>query len=177
MILNYTKFNYYNILIKDSEYLDNSFIKVFDNIKDNFHKINEEPSTFPLSLYHGDLKSPNIFYKENKEPYFLDFQYINLNKGISDIIFLLIESVDFDEDLYINIITSNGISYNYNDYKKDLKNSLSLFQFVIAVWFNTEDKNNLTDKNFPLNLMNSSILYYHLNIIDFIFLLFILLFI
>lgn len=120
--------------------MDNSFIKVFDNIKDNFHKINEESSNFSLSLCRCDLKSPNIFYKENKEPYFLDFQYINLNKGISDIIFLLIESVDFDEDLYkniieyyYNIITSNGISYNYNDYKKDLKNSLSLFPFVVAV--------------------------------------------
>ena len=97
----------------------------------------------------------------------MDFQYINLNKGISDIIFLLIESVDFDEDLYnniieyyYNIITSNGINYKYSNYIKDLKNSLSLFPFVVAVWFNTEDKNNLTDKNFPLNFLNKLMKYY-----------------
>lgn len=170
------EYDYYNILIKDrydkfiidnKEYLDNSFMKIFDNIKDNFHKINDELSSYPLSLCHGDLKSPNIFYKDNKEPYFLDFQYINLNKGINDIVFLLIESVDFDEELYVNIIqyyyniiTSNNIEYNYNDYIKDLKNSLSIFPFVVAVWFNTEDKNNLTDKDFPLNFLNKLMKYY-----------------
>ena len=170
------EFNYYNILIKDrydkflldnNQYIDKQIKDIFDNINNNFLKINEELSTYPLSLCHGDLKSPNIFYKNNNEPYYLDFQYINLNKGISDIIFLLIESVDFDEDLYnniieyyYNIITSNGINYKYSNYIKDLKNSLSLFPFVVAVWFNTEDKNNLTDKNFPLNFLNKLMKYY-----------------
>lgn len=58
------EYDYYNILIKDRYdkfIIDNSFIKVFDNIKDNFHKINDELSSYPLSLCHGDLKNPNIF--------------------------------------------------------------------------------------------------------------------
>jgi len=171
------EFDYYNILIKDrydkfildnNQYIDEQIKNVFDNIKNNFYKINEELSTFPLSLCHGDLKSPNIFYKNNNEPYYLDFQYINLNKGISDIIFLLVESVDFDKDLYediiqyyYNIIISNGIDYSYSNYIKDLNNSLSLFPFTVAVWFNTEDKNNLTDKDFPLNFLNKLMKYYN----------------
>lgn len=169
-------YDYYNILIRDrynkfindnNNYFDDSFINFFDNIKNNFIKINNELSSYPLSLCHGDLKSPNIFYKENKEPYFLDFQYINLNKGISDIIFLLIESVEFDEEIYnniiqyyYNIIISNDIQYYYNDYIKDLKNSLLIFPFVVAVWFNTEDKNSLTDKDFPINFLKKLMKYY-----------------
>lgn len=61
---------------------------------------------------------------------------------------------------YYNIITSNDIEYNYNDYIKYLKNLLSIFPFVVAVWFNTEDKNNLTDKDFPLKFLNKLIKYY-----------------
>jgi beta-phosphoglucomutase-like phosphatase (HAD superfamily)/choline kinase len=169
-------FNYYNILIKDrydkfildnKEYFDKSFIKLFDNIKNNFSTIINELSTYPLSLCHGDLKSPNIFYKDYNIPFFLDFQYINLNKGISDIIFLLIESIDFNENLYNNIIQyyydiiiKNNINYDYNDYIKDLKNSLSIFPFIVAVWFNTENKNNLTDKDFPLRFLKKLMKYY-----------------
>ena len=53
-------------------------------------------SSFPLSLCNGDLKSPNIFYKDFLEPYFLDWQYTHMGKGISDIVFLLVESINFD---------------------------------------------------------------------------------
>jgi HAD superfamily hydrolase (TIGR01509 family) len=170
------EFNYYNIIIKDrydkfildnKEYFDNSFIKLFDNIKTNFSTIINELSTYPLSLCHGDLKSPNIFYKDNKIPYFLDFQYINLNKSISDIIFLLVESIDFNEDLYNNIIQyyyniliTNNINYDYNNYIKDLKNALLIFPFIVVVWFNTENKNNLTDKDFPLRFLKKLMKYY-----------------
>ena len=51
------------------------------------------------------LKSPNIFYKKESDskndvlPVFLDWQYIHLNKGISDIVFLLSESTEFNEHL------------------------------------------------------------------------------
>merc|ERR1712032_102267 len=70
-------------------------------------------SSFPLSFCHGDMKSPNIFYEftvnaslglhqpagevvnrpgvgteMNAKPVFLDWQYIHLNKGVSDIAFL-----------------------------------------------------------------------------------------
>ena len=66
--------------------------RILNNINVNFDNILDKASSFPLSFCHGDLKSPNIFYKDNNEPYFLDWQYIHLNKGISDITFLLVES-------------------------------------------------------------------------------------
>ena len=45
---------------------------------DNFSKICDSLSEFPLSFCHGDLKSPNIFYRNSREPYYLDWQYIHL---------------------------------------------------------------------------------------------------
>ena len=163
-------FNYYDIIIKNrfdifiNKIFSNKLKNFFINIYNNFNNIINELSSYPLSLCHGDLKSPNIFYKDYNNPYFIDFQYVNLNKGISDIIFLLIESVNFDEKLYINIINyyyekiKNNISYI--SYKKDLKNSLCIFPFIVAVWFNTEDINNLNDKNFPTKFLNNLIKYY-----------------
>ena len=79
-------------------------------IKNHYKKIQYLLSSYPLSFCHGDLKSPNIFYEDNSKPFFLDWQYINLNKGVSDIVFLLIESLDFNE------ITSNIVEKYY--YKK-----------------------------------------------------------
>ena len=82
-----------NVLLTDSE------IKVLNNIHNNYSKLIDKSGTFPLNFCHGDLKSPNIFYKENSNktitPIFLDWQYIHLNKGISDIVFLLVESTNF----------------------------------------------------------------------------------
>jgi len=43
------------------------------------------------------------------------------------------------------IITINKI--------KSVKKSLAILQFVITIWFNTEDKNNLTTKDFPLKFL------------------------
>ena len=156
-----------NFIIENEKYLSKSMKQLFYKIKNNYDNIINSASTYPLSLCHGDLKSPNIFYKDNEIPYFLDFQYINLNKGISDIIFLLIESVDFDEKLYneiilyyYDILIKNNINYNYNDYKNDVKNALSIFPFFVTIWFNTENKENLVDKNFPLRFMRKLIKYY-----------------
>ena len=100
----------FNLFIKDNEkYFSKSMKKLFYKIKEDYDSMINASSQYPLSLCHGDLKSPNIFYKNNEIPYFLDFQYINLNKGISDIIFLLIESIDFDEELYEEVL-----DYYYN---------------------------------------------------------------
>ncbi|CAD7946711.1 unnamed protein product [Amoebophrya sp. A120] len=80
-------------------------------IAENYEKIAHLLSTFPLSFVHGDLKSPNIFYQkaglsgmmsssfansDKVEPVLCDWQYIHLNKGVSDIAFLLVESIKFD---------------------------------------------------------------------------------
>merc|ERR1712194_151489 len=70
------------------------------SIANYFNKISDRMSTFPLSFCHGDVKSPNIFYRDQvggaTTPVFLDWQYIHLNKGVSDVAFLLVESITFD---------------------------------------------------------------------------------
>ena len=76
-------------------------IDILQHINTNYDKILNDSSEFPLSFCHGDLKSPNIFYLDNEIPYYLDWQYIHLNKGISDIVFLFVERIDFD----INIVS------------------------------------------------------------------------
>lgn len=170
-------YDYYSILVNkrfdlfiknNEDYFSKSMKQLFYKIKNDYNCMLNASSTYPLSLCHGDLKSPNIFYKDSEIPYFLDFQYINLNKGVSDIIFLLIESVDFDKELYedvliyyYNNLIKNNIEYDYNIYRYfDVRNALCLFPFFVMVWFNTENKDNLVDKNFPMRFMNKLIKYY-----------------
>ena len=166
---------YYNELIQDKylifksknfKFLKENNIKIMDFIYNNFKKINDKLSKFPLNICHGDLKSPNIFYHNYKEPYFLDWQYIHLNKGVSDIIFLLVESVNFDINItnivinyYYRLLIENNIIYDYDDYINDLKLSLCSFSFFVCIWFNSEDINNLNDKNFPFRFMSNYIKY------------------
>lgn len=140
------------------------------NIHNNYRNLTSKAGSFPLNFCHGDLKSPNIFYKDSIEggnviPFFLDWQYIHLNKGISDITFLLVESIDFDEDV-VDII----IKYYYkksNMYKKmddllfDFKVSLCIFPFFVMVWFNSENRDNLLDKVFPINFMKNLLKFYN----------------
>ena len=133
-----------------------------DWIVENFHVIQEELSDGGnLTLIHGDVKSPNIFYNKdnNNEPYFIDWQYICIGKGVQDIVFFLIESFTIDkiklyypifiQYYYIKLI-SNGIkNYSYDEYLKDVKNAMCYFPFFVAVWFGTTPEDSLIDKNFP----------------------------
>ena len=77
-------------MVKSNILLTPNNKRILTHIHNNFQQIIDESSTFPLTFCHGDLKSPNIFYKDNTEPYFLDWQYVHLNKGVSDIVFLLV---------------------------------------------------------------------------------------
>ena len=131
-------------------------------------------STYPLSFCHGDLKSPNIFYYNHIQPYFLDWQYIQLNKGISDITFLLIESIEFD---LVNVELVLGYYYklmkerneiNKDIYMNDFKNALCIFPFFVCVWFNSEDNDKLIDKCFPLKFMKNLLKYYQYYLVDFL---------
>lgn len=137
------------------------------NIYDNFDKILNDVSEYPLSFCHGDLKSPNIFYMNNNNPYFLDWQYIQLNKGVSDIAFLLVESINFDENIvnivinfYYKLIEENKLNYSYTKYIEDFKNSLCVFPFFVCVWFNSEDSDKLLDSVFPIRFMKNLLKYY-----------------
>ena len=141
--------------------IKNIFVKIYENFEINLNKL----SSFPLSFCHGDLKSPNLYYSD--EIYFLDWQYIHLGKGISDIVFLLVESIEFDinivlliEKYYYLLMKEKNITNNYKTYLEDIKTSLSIFPFFVCVWFNSEDNDKLLDKTFPIKFMKNLIKYY-----------------
>jgi beta-phosphoglucomutase len=175
---------YYKLLIderfekfleKNNKFLNEKDIKYFNNIFNNFDNIINESSQFPLSFCHGDLKSPNIFYKNNEDPYFLDWQYIHLNKGISDIAFLLVESIDFDKvtvEIVINYyykLLSNTQKIAYEIFINDFKNALCVFPFFVCIWFNSEDSDKILDSVFPIKFMKNLIKYYdYINLLDYI---------
>lgn len=158
----------YKIFENNVKYiLNNNEKNIIKKIYDNIDKIYDEASCLPLSFCHGDLKSPNIFYKNNNIPILLDWQYIQLNKGISDIIFLLIESIDFDE-MTVNIVINyyyklqkEKHNISYEEFKKDLKNSLCIFPFFVCVWFNSEDNDKLLDPVFPIRFLKDLMKYYN----------------
>lgn len=154
-------------LEKNKLFLTEKNVKIMKNINNNFDKILSRLSNFPLNFCHGDLKSPNIFYKNNNEPYFLDWQYIHLNKGVSDLVFLLVESLNFDENIclivekyYYQLILENNIDYNYDEYINDFKTALCMFPFFVCVWFNSEEQEKLIDKVFPIKFMKNLLKYY-----------------
>lgn len=138
----------------------------FNRIRSNFDAICDRMSTYPLSLCHGDLKSPNLYYASDGTITFLDWQYIHLGKGISDITFLLVESIPFDEYLvnmillyyYNTVVRLTGQSYV--DYIQDFKDSLCIMTFFVIVWFNTVDKAHLLDVGFPERFTEGAIKYY-----------------
>jgi len=139
----------------------------------NYEKNVIESSTFPLNFCHGDLKSANIFYKNTSDnnkymPYFLDWQYIQLNKGVSDIVFLLVESIQFDKmkvelvlNYYYCLINEKIKDYLYEDFITDFKTNLCIFPFIVCVWFNSEDNDKLLDKCFPIRFMKNLLEYYN----------------
>ena len=157
----------YNLFKNNIKYiLDDNEKNILEKIYNNIDKIFEEASQYPLNFCHGDLKSPNIFYKNNIEPIFLDWQYIHLNKGISDIVFLLVESIEFDSktveivlDFYYKLYNENNY-ITYENYMKDFKNALCIFPFFVCVWFNSEMKEKLIDPIFPIKFLKNLIKYY-----------------
>lgn len=127
--------------------LYNNFIKACINLNNNNQ-----------TIIHGDLKSPNIFYnnKLNKLS-FIDWQYNSYGKGIMDIIFLLIESLDSEYlNIHYNVIieyyynlVSEKIVYDKNEYYNDIKDAICFYPFFVSIWFGTLDINILRDKSFP----------------------------
>jgi beta-phosphoglucomutase len=157
---------YDKFITKNKHFLYENDEKNLNYIFNNFQNIINMASQHPLSFCHGDLKSPNIFYKNNEEPYFLDWQYIHLNKGISDIAFLLVESIDFDKitvELVINYyykLLNNNRKIDYKIFLNDFKNALCIFPFFVCVWFNSEDSDKLLDPVFPIKFMKNLLKYY-----------------
>jgi HAD superfamily hydrolase (TIGR01509 family) len=146
-----------------------------DNIVDRFGEIQESLSNGHLTLIHGDVKSPNIFYNRLNgfEPVFIDWQYICIGKGVQDIVFFLIESFTveniqlyyplFIQYYYTKLIQGGIVGYSYEEYKKDIKDAICYFPFFVAVWFGTTPEDSLIDKNFPFFFIQK--LFYLLEII------------
>ena len=131
-------------------------------IVDNFQNIQNNLSDNNLTLCHGDVKSANIFYKlnnNNYEPYFIDWQYISIGKGVQDLVFFMIESFEIDkinvyknifkDYYYVKLLEYGVTNYSINDYNRDFENSMYYFPFFVAIWFGTVDEDELIDKNFP----------------------------
>ena len=134
---------------------------VAEDIMNNFGEIQDRLSNSNLTLIHGDVKSPNIFYNTTKNygPVFLDWQYVAIGKGVQDVIFFLIESFDIHnialnypifKNYYYQQILQRGITdYSYTEYEADIKDAIRYFPFFVAIWFGTTPQDELIDKNFP----------------------------
>ena len=126
-----------------------------------------------LTLCHGDVKSPNIFFGGG-EPYFIDWQYVSIGKGVQDLVFFMIESFNvsrinewrrlFTEYYYVKLVEYGVTNYSEEEYLADLRNATCYFPFFVAIWFGTLNTDELLDKNFPFffiqRLFNFMRVYY-----------------
>ncbi|NCA20561.1 MAG: DUF1679 domain-containing protein [Crocinitomicaceae bacterium] len=149
---------------------------VAEYIVENYKTIQYQLSDKNLTFCHGDVKSPNIFYKildGNKyEPCFIDWQYISYGKGVQDLVFFMIESFDivkmnkykklFKEYYYVKLL-ERGVDYNKADYDLDFKNASYYFPFFVAIWFGTLSEDDLIDKQFPLHFIKKLFNFYILD--------------
>jgi HAD superfamily hydrolase (TIGR01509 family) len=144
--------------------LSSSQMTMVDRICDNFSHIQENLANNNQTLIHGDIKSPNIFYNtETNTPFFIDWQYVGIGKGVQDLIFFLIESFDTDVlqtrfhelcSLYFTEVNKNpNVNYKREDFNRDLQNAVCYFPFFVAVWFGTVPSEDLIDKEFPLQFI------------------------
>ena len=154
-------------------------MRIAERIKDDFQNIQDSLSVNNLTIIHGDVKSPNLFYRSDKnyDPIFLDWQYVSIGKGVQDLVFFLIESFDIAniklnfpifKHYYYRKILENGISnYTFDDYETDFINAVCYFPFFVAIWFGTTPQDELIDKNFPFMFIQK--LFWFLDEIDIIY--------
>ncbi len=138
-------------------------------IIENFNQIQDRLSTAPLTLTHGDIKSPNIFY-EGDTPCFIDWQYIANGKGVQDLIFFLIESFSKEKlaDLYplyksyyYEKLKEYGVTnYTQTQYEGDIQAALCHFPFFVAIWFGSTPTQDLIDVNFPYFFIQKLFAFY-----------------
>jgi HAD superfamily hydrolase (TIGR01509 family) len=153
--------------------LDKKIIKIFEDISINFNNIQNELSEEPLTFIHGDVKSPNIFFRRDMEtftPYFIDWQYICYGKGVQDLVFFMIESFTtetisnnfnlFKEYYYVKLCEYGVNNYDKKSYNKDFKNAAYYFPYFVAIWFGTTPTEDLIDINFPYFFIDRLISFY-----------------
>lgn len=148
---------------------------IFETIGANFSQIQNSLSQEPLTLVHGDVKSPNIFFNQTKgitTPFFIDWQYICYGKGVQDLVFFMIESFTketicryftlFKEYYYIKLIEYGVADYDRQSYNDDFKNAACYFPYFVAVWFGTTPTEDLIDVNFPYFFIDRLVGFYKL---------------
>lgn len=140
--------------------LTDSQTRMCEDIVSSFSAIQEQLSHRNLTLIHGDVKSGNIFYeKQTRAPYFLDWQYVAIGKGVQDLVFFMIESFDvqtmdryfqtFKQYYYIKLLEYGVCEYSREEYEQDFISAVQYYPFFVAIWFGTTPEDDLIDKNFP----------------------------
>jgi hypothetical protein len=78
--------------------LQKGYEGILDKLMSNFDVLQSTLSEPPLTLIHGDIKSPNLFYDMEKagEPWFIDWQHCAMGKGVQDLVFFVLESFDME---------------------------------------------------------------------------------
>jgi HAD superfamily hydrolase (TIGR01509 family) len=143
---------------KWSSFTTSEIINKLEHNVNTFDELQEKMSIGTLTLCHGDMKSANIFYKNDngvRDMYFIDWQYITRGKGPQDLVFFMIESFSpnnikkyytiFKEYYYLSL----NVDYSRESFEEDFRNSTGYFPLFVAVWFGTLSEDELIDKNFP----------------------------
>lgn len=162
---------------KWSTVLSENQFKIGESIIKNYEKIQDSLSDNNLTLIHGDVKSPNIFYRiSDNEPCFIDWQYIGIGKGVQDLVFFIIESFDiktiklykdiFKNYYYVKLKEYKVSNYSMDEFEKDYLNASYCFPFFVAIWFGCVDQDDLIDKNFPFFFIKKLFTFYELNTIN-----------
>lgn len=138
--------------------LNTDQLQIGESIVAYFDKIQDHLSKEPLTLCHGDVKSPNIFFRQ-QEPYFIDWQYIGAGKGVQDLVFLMIESFSISsisaigdilkEYYYFSLVEAGVSGYSKETYDIDFQVATCYFPFYVAMWFGTTPADQVADVNFP----------------------------
>lgn len=144
-----------------------TMFEVFPLAQQNMFK-NQEHTTF----IHGDIKSPNIFYSPEGEPYFIDWQHCAIGKGVQDLVFFLIESFSIESmqslfpvacKHYLQCLQNKGIQdYNEKTMIQDMYYAVCYVPFFTAVWFGTVPTDELIDKEFPYLFIKKMEVMYNL---------------
>jgi len=145
-------------------------IQLAGHIVQNFAKIQEDLSSGALTVCHGDVKLPNMFFSSTAPaPVFIDWQYITNGKGVQDLVFLMIESFEVEQlDVYFELfvqyywvcLKQSNIHYEYQTYREDMRNAAYYFPFFVCIWFGTVPEDDLIDKNFPFFFIKKCFAFY-----------------
>jgi beta-phosphoglucomutase-like phosphatase (HAD superfamily)/choline kinase len=163
-----------SFVLKWKHLLTSQHLSIVNYVCDNFLNIQEQLSNRNLTFCHGDVKSPNIFYRKTGiigefDPVFIDWQYIAFGKGVQDLVFFMIESFDTNKmklyknefkEYYFKKILERGVEYSREDYEIDFVNASHYFPFFVAIWFGTLNEDELIDKNFPRDFITRLFNFY-----------------